>query len=94
MSFVAFVSYIVPCWCFYRKLVCSRTRLDGLRRSLGFPNGMGVGSQGRGGGLALLWSDVVCVMLQSYDKLHIDVVIGGEVAADWFLWQVQKGAEI
>jgi len=36
---------------------------------------MGVGSQGRGGGLALLWSDVVCVKLQSYDKLHIDVVI-------------------
>jgi hypothetical protein len=40
-----------------------------------FPNGVGVGSFGCGGGLALLWKDDVCVKLQSYDKLHIDVMV-------------------
>lgn len=49
--------------------------MQGLRGSLGFPNGLGVGSYGRGGGLALLWSDEICVKLQSYDKLHIDVMV-------------------
>lgn len=49
--------------------------MDGLKISLGFPNSLGVGSFGRGGGLALLWSRDVDVRLQSYDKLHIDVVI-------------------
>ena len=49
--------------------------VDGLRRDLGFPNGVGVGSFGRGGGLALLWSHDVCVRLESYDKLHIDVAV-------------------
>lgn len=50
-------------------------KVDGLRRSLDFANGGGVGSRGRGGGLALLWTDEVCVKLQSYDKLHIDVAV-------------------
>lgn len=36
---------------------------------------MGVGSYGRGGGLALLWSDAICVKVQSYDKMHIDVMV-------------------
>jgi hypothetical protein len=35
--------------------------------------GYGVGSFGRGGGLALLWSQEVEVKLESYDKHHIDV---------------------
>ena len=42
---------------------------------MGFPNEVGVGSYGRGGGLALLWSNDICVKLQSYDKLHIDVMV-------------------
>jgi hypothetical protein len=50
-------------------------RVDVLRRSLGFANGLGVGSFGRGGGLALFWSRDIGVKLQSCDKLHIDVAI-------------------
>lgn len=58
----------------------SETRLfsnnvEGLKRSLGYRNGLGVGSFGRGGGLALLWSHEIQVRLLSYDKLHIDVVV-------------------
>ena len=50
-------------------------RVDGLVRSLGMEGGLGVGSLGRGGGLALLWSREVDVNLESYDKLHIDVTV-------------------
>ena len=42
-------------------------RVDVLLRSLGFAHGLGVGTNGRGGGLALLWKDEVCVKLQSLD---------------------------
>jgi hypothetical protein len=48
---------------------------DGLQRSLGFPFGMGVGSYGRGGGLALLCIGEVKMKLESCDKLHIYVVV-------------------
>jgi len=36
---------------------------------------MGVGSFGRGGGLALLWSRDIKVKRTSYDRLHFDIVI-------------------
>jgi len=60
--------------------------VEGLRRSLGFPNGVGVGTFGHGGGLALLWMNEVCVKLQSYDKLHIDVVVV-DPTSDAELWR-------
>lgn len=58
----------------------SETRLfydnvDHLKRSLGFPNGVGVGCFGRGSGLALLWTRDADIKLNSYDKLHIDVTV-------------------
>lgn len=46
-----------------------------LRQSFGFANGVGVGSLGRGGGLALLWTNEICVKLETSDKLHIDVKV-------------------
>lgn len=60
--------------------------MDGLRPDLGYPNGFGVGSFGQGGGLALLWSNDVCMKLQSYDKLHIDVAMVDPVS-DVHLWR-------
>jgi hypothetical protein len=54
---------------------CFSNKVQGLRSSLSFPNGIGVGTYGCGGGLALLWNNEVCVKLQSYDKLHIDVMV-------------------
>jgi hypothetical protein len=50
-------------------------RVDGLLRTLGYHHGLGVGTHGRGGGIALLWKDEVDVRLQSLDKLHIDVAV-------------------
>ena len=50
-------------------------KVDGLQRQLGFTNGFGVGSFGRGGGLALLWTQDIDVQVESYDKLHIDAEV-------------------
>jgi hypothetical protein len=50
-------------------------RVDGLLRSLGLAHGLGVGTNGSGGMLAMLWKDEVCVKLMSLDKLHIDVAV-------------------
>ena len=43
-----------PVLVFLSEMRLFHDRVDGLKRSLGFPNGWGVGSLGRGGGLALL----------------------------------------
>jgi hypothetical protein len=49
--------------------------VDVLVRDLGLAFGVGVGSYGRGGGLALLWSRDVDIKLESCDKLHIDATV-------------------
>ena len=43
-----------PVLVFLSEMRLFHDRVDGLKHSLGFPNGWGVGSLGRGGGLALL----------------------------------------
>jgi hypothetical protein len=50
-------------------------KVDGLLCQLGFANGFGVGSFGRGGGLALLWTRDIIVHIQSCDRLHIDAEV-------------------
>jgi len=50
-------------------------RVDGLVRMLGMEGCFGMGSRGRGGGLALLWSREVIVKVGSYDKLHVDATV-------------------
>jgi hypothetical protein len=49
--------------------------VDTLKCSLNFLNGVGVGSFGRGRGLAMLWTRDVEVKLNTYDKLHIDISV-------------------
>ncbi|CAM8908582.1 unnamed protein product [Rhodiola kirilowii] len=46
-----------------------------LKYKLGFSGCFTVGSNGRSGGLALLWSDEVDVLLCSFSDFHIDVLI-------------------
>lgn len=59
--------------------------VQSLRSNLGFANGVGVGTLGRGGGLALLWTNEVCVKLQSYDRNHIDVIVVDPITgAEWW----------
>ncbi|KAA3479947.1 reverse transcriptase [Gossypium australe] len=49
--------------------------MERVRRSCDFPNGIDVDSIGCRGGLCLAWRGDVTIMLQSFSKRHINVVI-------------------
>lgn len=61
-------------------------KVDFLKIYLRFPNGLGVGSFGRGGGLVLLWANDVDVRLQSMNKSHIDMIVR-RVESDPRVWR-------
>ena len=69
MSYIAHRPWLV----FLSETRFFNNNVDDLIRALNMAKGYGVGCFGRGGGLALLWSQEVEVKLESYDKLHIDV---------------------
>ncbi|KAA3462890.1 reverse transcriptase [Gossypium australe] len=50
-------------------------RMDRVRKSCGFMNGIDVGAEGSRGGLCLAWKGGIEVMLRTYSKWHIDVLI-------------------
>jgi len=50
-------------------------RMDRIKNKIGFANGLIVSSNGRSGGLALLWSKKVDLEIKSYTKNHIDAVV-------------------
>lgn len=64
-----------PCVVFLSETRLFDNHVDGLVRSFGMHSGIGVGSFGRGGGVALLWSRDMKIRVQSCDKLHIDVAM-------------------
>ena len=54
----------------------SKTRhMERIKNKIGFANGLLVPSNGRSGGLALLWSRKVDLEIKSYTKNHIDAVV-------------------
>ena len=56
----------------------SRKHMEKVKRELDFDGLFIVPSDGKGGGLALLWKSEVAVWVDSFLKFHIDaIVIGG-----------------
>jgi exonuclease III len=53
----------------------SRHAMDTLKWSLGFANGEYVASQGKSGGLALLWTREIDVEIRPYSQYHMDAII-------------------
>lgn len=49
--------------------------MERIKNRIGFANGLIVPSEGRSGGIALLWSREIDLEIMSYTKNHIDVVI-------------------
>lgn len=80
----SFIKQHRPSLVFLSETCCFSDSVERLRRELGLPFGVGVGCYGRGGGLVLLWTNEVCVKLQSYDKLHIDVMIVDQLSGAEF----------
>ena len=50
-------------------------KMERFRTRIGLPNGIIIPSNGRSGGIALLWKKDLDVELKSYTRNHIDVVV-------------------
>lgn len=61
----------------------SGNKMEQIKRSCGFKNGIEVGAEGSRGQLCMAWKDGVDVVLQSYTKSHIDVVIMSDIEDEW-----------
>ncbi|KAA3460174.1 reverse transcriptase [Gossypium australe] len=60
---------------FFMETKINKSRMEQVRRSCGFLNGIDVDSEGSKGGLCLAWKGDVSISLQSFSKRHIDVLI-------------------
>ena len=52
--------------------------MNGIKEGLKRTQGLVVPSEGRNGGLALLWKEELKVDAQSYSDSHIDAIVGQE----------------
>ena len=50
-----------------------KTRVEGLKHTLGFDNSFAVSSSGRSGGLGIFWNNNTSVTLLPYSEYHIVV---------------------
>ena len=64
-----------PNFVFLCEILCKKDRVERLKVSLGFEGMISVDSEGRSGGLALLWRHQDEVTLSSYSQNHIDVMV-------------------
>ena len=64
-----------PKLAFLMEIKMSVVRVLKLKHKLGLLHGVAIDSVGRGGGLALFWSNEVTVMLQSFSISHIDAIV-------------------
>ena len=64
----------------------SMKRMSNIKHSLGLTQGLVVPSEGRSGGIALLWKSETNVHIQSFSRWHIDAVIdSGSCTGKWCL---------
>ena len=64
-----------PVLVFLSETKASQRRIKGLQRKLGLTQGITVQSDGRSGGLAMLWREGADVRFKSCSNSHIDVVV-------------------
>ena len=50
-------------------------KMERFRTRIGLPNGIIIPSNGRSGGIALLWKKDLDVELKNYPRNHIDAVV-------------------
>ncbi|KAA3472230.1 reverse transcriptase [Gossypium australe] len=61
-----------------------KKRMERVRRSCGFMNGIEVEAEGSRGGLCLSWNDDIKVTLRSFSKWNIDVLIKeADIKEEW-----------
>ena len=60
---------------FLMETKASAKRMTKVKEMIGFPNGLVVPSEGKSGGIALLWIREVEVEIKSFSRFHIDAVV-------------------
>jgi hypothetical protein len=68
---------------FLMETCLNRRKLERLRIQLGYSSCLGVDRVGRGGGLALLWSDDVRISINNYSRFYIDGDISDGAGVSW-----------
>ena len=51
------------------------TRVEGLKKNLGYDNLFAVSSSGRSGGLGIVWNNEINLVLLPYSQYHIDAIV-------------------
>ena len=67
-----------PILIFLAKMKASSSKVKGILNKLELTQGISIPSDGRSGGLAMLWTEGTDIHFKSYSHLHIDVVVVGE----------------
>lgn len=68
------------------QLVFFSLQMERVRRSCGFANGIEVDSEGTRGGLCMAWKNDITIILKSFSKRHIDVIVDdAEISRNWHL---------
>lgn len=68
------------------QLVFFSLQMERVRRSCGFANGIEVDSEGTRGGLCMAWKNDIVIILRSFSKRHIDVIVDdAEISGKWRL---------
>ena len=60
---------------FLMKTKAGAKRMTKVKERIGFPNGLVVPSEGKSGGIVLLWIREVEVEIKSFSRFHIDAVM-------------------
>lgn len=62
-----------------------KSRVEGLRFSLGFDFSFGVGSSGRSGGICIFWKNSLDVAIKNFSQYHVDAWISEIGKEQWRL---------
>ena len=73
-----------PLLVFLAETKAGESRLKGVRNKIGYTQGITVPSDGRSGGLALMWREGTDIDFKGCSNSHIDVVVnGGSASTQW-----------
>jgi hypothetical protein len=67
--------------CFAPSILCvietqvHRSRVEGLRHTLGYDHSFAVSSSGRSGGLGIFWDNGIKIEILPYSQYHIDAIV-------------------
>lgn len=83
----------IPIILFHMETKLPIREMETIKTKLGYPSMLVVSSEGRKGGLALLWNVEVVVDTQTYSPNHIDAIIRSQGTPPWRLTGIYEHLE-